>query len=163
MNTTETDITVQHFVIAARRFCEWVEMPLKPGTGLDPYHTLQLLSLLYARALALPEVDAVQLHDFDRIPSLDAMALAPAREHLSTLPFQYYWEIPHALPLDGEEPFFGEIADDLGDVYQDVKEGLMTYQAGLEPLAVWHWRQTWRLHWGKHAVSAIKVLNEYVI
>lgn len=153
---------IQNFVLAAEHFCEWLENPPKDSADHDPYEAIRLISTLYTGALLLPPVDVVQLHNFDRIPTLGPEVLDSIRQRLAEFPFQYYWNIRQVLSMDGAEPELGEIADDLGDIYKDVKEGLLAFQSDLKALAIWHWHQTWAMHWGAHAVSALRALHEHV-
>ncbi len=157
-NDLDEEDALQQFVLAADHFCEWLESDV----ALHADDALRFLGNLYNSALFLPAGEVVSLGDFDRMPVLEQIQLEPVRLRLAYFPFLYYWDIEHALPMDGEEPRLGEINDDLADIYKDVKEGLLAFQSGLKPLAVWHWRQTWAMHWGKHAVSALKALHENV-
>jgi hypothetical protein len=75
-------------------------------------------------------------------------------------PFQYYWEIFEPVTDTPEEAVCGDITDDLGDIYIDVKEGLLAYPLS-EQSAVWHWRTTFGFHWGRHATSALRALHAY--
>jgi hypothetical protein len=153
---------VTQFVDAARSFCAWLEAPSE-GTEHDQMCAIRLLGRLYAQAAFLPEVNGLHLGAQDRIHAVPVADVDAIRERLASLPVQYYWEIFNSLTEDPEKVVAGDITDDFGDIYKDVKEGLLTYDAGLEVLAIWHWRQTWGFHWGRHAVSAIKVLHELVL
>ena len=54
----------------------------------------------------------------------------------------------------------GSLADDLADTYFDLKEGLALQEAGeTEPSRViWEWRFSFDIHWGEHALSALRSL-----
>jgi uncharacterized protein DUF5063 len=57
----------------------------------------------------------------------------------------------------------GNLADDLADIYWDVKPGLVDCLSGWKgalEAAVWHWQFKMRFHWGRHAVDAMKALDE---
>ena len=49
--------------------------------------------------------------------------------------------------------------DDLGDVYKDVRAGLVLYESGEPNEALWHWQYLHRIHWGRHAVGALFALQ----
>ena len=52
-------------------------------------------------------------------------------------------------------------ADDLADIYRDLKEGLELYEAGHVAEALWEWSQSFNTHWGRHASSALHALQAY--
>jgi hypothetical protein len=52
------------------------------------------------------------------------------------------------------------LSDDLGDVYRDVKEGLLLRDAGFSDTDVaWQWRFQFWIHWGTLAVGALRALH----
>ena len=51
------------------------------------------------------------------------------------------------------------MSDDLGDIYRDVKEGLLLLAEGLSADAVWHWRFNFWSHWGEHSVNALRIIH----
>jgi hypothetical protein len=59
---------------------------------------------------------------------------------------------------DAHADMSGSLADDLADIYYDVKTGLELYDAGDDTApaddAVHHWKRSYRLHWGQHLVDA---------
>lgn len=117
---------------------------------------MRLTAELFAAALLLPDAEPA---DVDA-PSLSEEQRIYVGERLRSFPFQYYWEIFHPITETAEEPVCGDIADDLGDIYFDVKSGLLIYTTS-EQAAVWQWRMTFGFHWGKHATSALRALYAY--
>jgi Domain of unknown function (DUF5063) len=70
-----------------------------------------------------------------------------------------YWTVVPS-GEDEREELAGSLADDLADIYRDVKEGLDLLAAG-ESMneVVWHWRFNFWTHWGTHAVDALRVIH----
>ncbi len=64
-------------------------------------------------------------------------------------------------PLHDKEAIPHTLEDDLADIYCDVKRGLIAMAGAKSPAAsvVWDWKFNLEMHWGKHAVNAIKVLH----
>ncbi|MGA2569091.1 MAG: DUF5063 domain-containing protein [Terracidiphilus sp.] len=64
-------------------------------------------------------------------------------------------------PIGDTESIKGSLADDLADIYHDLKEMLVENEAG--PLSpedrIWEWRFSFRTHWGKHAIDALNVIH----
>lgn len=67
-------------------------------------------------------------------------------------------------PRDCEErPMLHSLADDLADIYRDLKPGLRAWEAGhdryLETI-VYNWKTpSFGIDWGLHAVSAMRALH----
>jgi hypothetical protein len=52
------------------------------------------------------------------------------------------------------------IADDVADVWRDVKRGLLALGEGHRPDDVtWQWRFDFYSHWGRHATEALRALH----
>lgn len=149
---------ILRFVAAAREFCAWVEGDVGPNEVFD---AIRLVSRLHAEAVMLPGVADEHLPEGDDIPQLSPTQKLAAVERFQAFPFQYYWEIFTPVTKTPEEPVCGDIADDFSDVYCDLKSGLLAYDLGRVPQAVWHWRFTWGIHWGEHATSALRALHSY--
>jgi hypothetical protein len=134
----------------AERYCALVER-IAPD-GLSWRELAAALAELYAAALALePRApDGEELADAepaDMRPALEA-ALGGAAT---------YWTVFD--PAANEEPGAPSLADDLADVYHDVKRGLMVLDAGDPAEAVWEWHHSFWSHWGRHAVEALRALH----
>jgi len=58
---------------------------------------------------------------------------------------------------DAHADMSGSLADDLADIYYDVRQGLALLEesaAGAGDDAVHFWKRSYRLHWGQHLVDA---------
>ncbi len=53
----------------------------------------------------------------------------------------------------------GDVGDDLLDIYQDVRAGLVAFDSGEVSDAAWHWSFLYRIHWGRHAVGGLFALH----
>jgi hypothetical protein len=83
-------------------------------------------------------------------------------ERFGGLPFNYYSECfdPLIVPA-AEEPVVADLADDLADIWRDVKGGLMLWHDDESDAAAWHWRFHFESHWGLHASSAMYALQTW--
>jgi hypothetical protein len=146
---------ISRFADAAQNYCAWLEAA--PGSTSEEHFTAtRLVAELYAAALCLPETEPT---DGDT-PSLTPEQRLRVEERLGAFPFQFYWEIFEPFTSERTDATCGDIMDDLGDIYCDVKDGLMVYSQD-EQAAVWHWRTTFGFHWGRHATSALRALHSY--
>jgi len=58
-----------------------------------------------------------------------------------------------------EEPVIGSLADDVTDIYSDLKDGLAAFRDGDVSGAVHDWWNGFNTHWGRHAVQALPALR----
>ena len=70
-----------------------------------------------------------------------------------------YWEVFEV--YEEGAPVCGSLSDDSLDVYRDVKRGLELWdRAGLSEIAaIREWRFHFEIHWGAHAVGALRALH----
>jgi len=64
-------------------------------------------------------------------------------------------------PTKDSEAISGSLADDIADIYRDLKKGLElkeTYPRQPEA-AIWQWRFGFYSHWGKHAMDALLAIH----
>jgi len=146
---------VDTFYHIALEYCRWAES--KESSVLV---ALRILSSLYQQAILLPDIEMDE--DFP-IFTVDKVILRQIYERFGVLPFNYYSHVfhPFALTTPLEEPTIGDIADDLMDIYNDIKEGIQLYESHYIQQAIFHWKTTFGWHWGKHLVDAIRVLHLY--
>jgi Domain of unknown function (DUF5063) len=145
--------TVHNFATAARDFCAWVESaPGEPAS--EAVMALRHLMRLYQAVLDLPN----RFDDFD-LPRLSNEEWKAVFRRFGELPFNYYAQCFDPLVVPCEEPVVSDLADDLADIWRDIKGGLALYDAGHPDAAVWEWKQHFESHWGHHAAGAIYALH----
>ncbi len=156
------------FTDVAQEFCSAVES----ATGTDRTDFLvkiyRILPRLIGEAIELP---VVSLADEDEEPSEPTTQKPNDRlthaqwEHLYNLlkekvgDWDRYMQVFD--PTTDNEAVCGSLADDIADVYRDLKEGFIlkeTHQATPEPI-IWEWRLGFYSHWGKHAMDALLTLH----
>jgi hypothetical protein len=77
----------------------------------------------------------------------------------AALPVGKYSEIFDPSDVPAGEPVVGDVADDLADVYRDLIQGVRLEAAGRPRDALWQWLMNFHIHWGRHAVSALRALH----
>jgi hypothetical protein len=146
------------FIAVARAYCEWVASePRAPEE--EARLALRLLSRLYCEALLLPVGECGDDISGQRISHEEWML---KHRRFASMPFQYYWDYIQPTELDDESPTMGDVADDLADIYRDVADALSLYDAGHIVEALWEFRDSFRTHWGRHAVGAINAIHRHV-
>lgn len=148
--------TIDRFYRFAADFCEWAEG--EPSDVVTEAETARrLLAYLSALALELPlmsgEVD---------VPELPKEKYMEIYDRFASLPFKHYWSIYNPFVDPPDEPVRGDLADDLADVYRDLRRGVWCYDNDHTDAAVWEWRFHFTEHWGRHAASALYALQAWL-
>ena len=146
---------IERFVDTARRFCRWAEGDPQDSTS-EARTARRLVAELYLHVMDLPEVSA----DADA-PTIGEDQYRSIFKRFGALPFNYYSQCFNPLVVPGEEPVTADLADDLADIWRDVKRGLVLYESGAIETAVWEWRFHFSAHWGHHACGALYALQAW--
>lgn len=144
---------LEDFARTASAFCDWAEA--RPGAADEEINTaLRLVSQLYVQALDLPA-----LFDEEDAPAISHEEWTVTYKRFGALPFHYY--AAHSEPTDMADPSpgTGDLADDLADIWRDLKGGLALYHKGNQAAAACEWRDAFHAHWGRHAASALYALH----
>jgi len=152
MNTAEID----RFASAARTFITWAESPASSDAHAEALAARRYIVALIAAAIALP--DATGTVEAPDIPDDEFRRMF---QRFGALPFNYYSECFNPMIVPGEEPVTADLADDLADIWRDVKGGLLLYDSGEAESAAWHWSSNYSFHWGHHATAALYALQSW--
>jgi hypothetical protein len=150
------DPTIEQFAEVARQYCTWAEGQL--GEAKEEIRRARLLlARLHLAAIRLPDLGIGKDKDAARI-SHDEWSVMFRK--FSGLPLNGYWDVFN--PLEETEPIVNSLADDLADIYRDVKAGLLLYEIEYFIDAAWDWRFHFQIHWGQHLVGAQRAIHEYL-
>ena len=140
--------TVGDYAELAERYCSLIE----EADRADPLRFLErieeLLSKLYASASKLPDVEATS--DDPQVP----------KRVMSTAEWTTAFERLNRL-LGSDDRYQTEglersLADDLLDIYRELRDGLGAMRSGAAPEDVlWEWRFGFEAHWAAHAEGAL--------
>ena len=145
-----------NFADQAQAYCDAIDgmADLSLGEWLANVH-VSLVGVYHA-GLLLPDVTPIS----DDVESTEGYSLSlfeSLRDYLGEHDvYRMVWD-----PLDLEdEAILTHLSYDLSDVYRDLKEGLDLIGSGAHPAdGIWHWRESFRMHWGRHATDAIRVIH----
>mgnify|MGYP001137424956 CR=1 FL=1 len=152
---------VIEFTAVGNEYCHILEEAASvDGTAL--MKVLQkLLPLLYIKALNIPEIESkldeetekfVREEDWLLVKDTLANKFGAANDYIDINPDKEATE----------ELIYGDLAENLADIYQDVKDFLMVYRVGTLELmndALWECRETFRLYWGMKLVNTIRAVH----
>lgn len=64
-------------------------------------------------------------------------------------------------PRTDNEAIHGSLADDIADIYRDLKDGIVLKEAKGVPASeiIFEWRFGFTSHWGQHAVNALRTIH----
>jgi Domain of unknown function (DUF5063) len=151
---------VAAFRAAAERYAAVIET----AEGRPPEQLLArligVLPVLYEAALRLPDVrlETIKLPNRARL-SQEPWEVVYERLRAVLGSSDHFWKVEAFGGNESEHPG-GSLADDLADIYGEVKEGLNHLAAGESEIeVVWQWRDTFWGHWGQHAVGALLVIH----
>lgn len=145
------------FLNTVKEFCHWAESTPKPEED-EIKIAIKLLADLYSSALNLPKGGVNSEIDPNRISSEEWGKIL---KRFAALPFNYYSVFLNPNSLEKSETGIGNLADDLADIYRDLRGGLDLCENGHVEYAIWNWRFSFNAHWGQHAVSALQALHIY--
>jgi hypothetical protein len=116
-----------------------------------------ILAQIYATAVLLPIPD-VDYADFDG--SVDDGEQVRSDLALLFGPRDAIREVFNPFGED-DEPVTGTISDALADIHSDLLRGLTAVRAGNNDAAAAVWRQDFEIHWGHHAVDALRAFHAW--
>ena len=137
----------EDFYLSASNYCRVIE---NFGSIKGNNLTSLLCSLLelYTKALSLPDVESDNEKETDFEISVPLINLKK---------YDHYWEVFN--PYHFDEPVEASLSDDILDIYKDVKRGIFLYEKNEHIEAIWEWKVNFEIHWGSHAVDAIRALH----
>lgn len=147
--------SLDDFAFAVRSYCEWADGTTARGTAKSEMLTARRhLSSLYAMAVNLPlfECDWVERRPTDG-------EWSKTFKRFGELPVGYYGSICNPLEVPPSEAALGDLADDLTDIWRDLKAGLTIFEEGYRDAAGWQWLESFTIHWGEHASNALAVIH----
>lgn len=145
------DKVVDDFFHSAIHYCGLIES----FNSVQASHKLKILLVsildLYSKALYLPEIEPVK----DEVTDFDSSV-----PQINFNQYDLYWEVFN--PYQLEKPVAASLSDDILEIYKDVKKGIHLYEKKEHLEAVWEWNFSFEVHWGSHAVDAIRALHSAI-
>lgn len=152
-----TKSAVKRFAEVARCYCAWAEGKLnEPKQEMEQARLL--LAELYLAALQLPDLGCGKEQKAVHVAHDEWLGIY---QKFASLPLTGYWDVFNS--IEETESVFNSLADDLADIYRDVKAGLFIYEAEHLIEAVWYWRFHFQVHWGQHLVGAQRAIHQYLV
>ncbi len=151
----DIDPKIAAFAEIAKRYCEWAEKIIG-DPEMEIRTAERLLAELHLNVIKLSYVGDGEGTEYE----ISSEEWSIVRERFEHLPINIYWDVCN--PLKEEPPVLNLLSDDLADIYNDVKVGLVLYRRGHVADAVWEWRFNFKIHWGAHLTSAQRAIRSYL-
>lgn len=133
----------------ARRYCDIIDL-----SGSDWRHWLREIANLLPRLQVAIVSLRVDGRDFAPIYFMDLDARFELFAHLRRLlaDRDSYW-LEFDSGSEGADAMTGSLADDLTDIYCELKQGLLLYELDPDD-AMALWSSGYERHWGRHLIDA---------
>jgi hypothetical protein len=156
---------VVEFVAVANEYCKYAEHAHEIN-GEELLKVLQrLLPLLYLKATFLPELTPhfeagnekfVMEGDWTGIHDAFRKKFGSANDYL---------EVFDERMNESEGPVAASLAENLSDIYQDLKDFILLYQTGTMEImndALWECRMNFESYWGQKLVNALRAIHKFI-
>jgi hypothetical protein len=153
---------VIEFVAVSNEFCVLVENASKISRKEFIDKTHKILPLLYLKATLLPTTEN-QFDDFlDKYVSEEIYATIKETLEHKLGQYDAYTDVFNEEFQYSEEAVASSISEDLSDIYQDIKDFLMTFSSSTEELmndAIWECSNNFKLYWGQRLTNSLRALH----
>jgi hypothetical protein len=156
---------VVEFVAVANEYCKYAEH-VSELKGEELLGILQrLLPLLYLKASFIPEFTPyfddgnekfVTESDWTDIHDSFGRKFGSANDYL---------EVFDDRMKDSEGPVVASLAENMADIYQDLKDFILLYQTGTVEVmndAIWECKQNFENYWGQKLVNALRAIHKFI-
>jgi len=156
---------VVEFVAVANEFCKYAERASEVKGGEMLRILQRLLPLLYLKASLLPAFEPffeegnekfVTEADWNRIHDTFRKQFGTADDYI---------EVFDERINDSEAPVPVSLAENMADIYQDIKDFLLLYQTGTKEVmndALWECRMSFESIWGQKLVNSMRAIHKFI-
>jgi len=153
---------VVEFVTVAREFCAFLENVKTHNRKSFITASQKLLPLLYYKASILPETEPILDEENEKFVTEDYYF--DIQNNLKQLlgANDDFLEIYDPRADEGEGQYTASISEYLSDIWQDLKNFTMLYQAGNADImndALWECRSNYKEYWGIRLANTIKAMH----
>jgi hypothetical protein len=153
------------FYKAAVDFCDFIEnFKSNDKTEFLKATRTHLLNL-YDKGLKLQWVELKSNIEYDVKIARDEFdqRLASIAERLEDS--RFYWHVFDPTNEKDTEPGRGDLVDDLGDIYKDLKYSIMIFNLGkpeCQENALWQFKFYFNKHWDDHCINALSAIHFFL-
>ncbi|MCH5597400.1 DUF5063 domain-containing protein [Niabella ginsengisoli] len=152
------------FINSARDFCNFIETDKTENHISFLQQTQHHLHTLYFGGQNLQFVDLSFNLDFPDIMTKVQVEIVLNRL-ANKLTNRFYCHVFDPTKEGNIETVCGDLLDDLGDIYIDLKNALLLFDKGTPAeieCAVWSFKFDFDSHWGNHCINATYALHYFI-
>jgi hypothetical protein len=167
MNTEEIIQSTEFsdFYKSANNYCSFIENNTNLSTTSFLHALRHKLLNLYQTALMLQWINVRSDVDFDeRLDKVEFKKILLSIENRLD-GSRYYWHVFDPTNDNDKEPVCGDLADDLGDIYKDLKRSIMIFNLSKKDCkenALWQFKFDFDKHWDDHCINALNAIHYYL-
>jgi len=153
---------VIEFVAVAREVCSFLEQAEGFAKPVFMDKTRKILPLLYYKAVMLPSTEAFFEDGPERFVTEQEWQIIHDTILNKLGKHNDYPEVIDPVIRDTEDKVGGSIAENLADIYQDLKDFVMVYRMGTVELmndALWECMQHFDQEWGQKLLNSLRALH----
>jgi hypothetical protein len=152
----------ENYLSIARKYCHNYESKLEGDQRQFLSQIQGLLLELYSKGRLLPDTNS-PTQEFDSVFERNDKQIQGLIAH--KVPFSGYWQVLEPFSIDKSKLGLGDLLDDLGDIYLDLKEAILLYDSNLDGArqqAYWKLKFDFDFHLADHSMDAMKVIHDYM-
>jgi len=153
------------FVAVANEYCKYAEHASEMK-GEELLKILQrLLPLLYLKASFLPELKSFFEDSNEKFVTEDDWTAIHTAFKGKFGSADEYLEVFDERMSDSEVPVVASLAENMADIYQDLKNFILLYQTGTEEVmndALWECKMNFENYWGQKLVNALRAIHKFI-
>lgn len=157
---------VIEFATVANEYCSFIETVDQFERKSFITKVQKLFPLLYLKALLLPIPDIEMSDDLpEKHVSEEDYNFILHKLEAKLGQFDAYQEVFDPSMQYSEEPLEASISENIADIYQDLKDFILSYRVGtLEVMndALWECRTNFEQYWGQRLVNGLRALHNLV-
>ena len=157
---------VVEFTAVATEYCKYAEHASEIK-GEEMLNIMQkLLPLLYMKASMLPLLEPVFEDGNEKFVAESDWNLVHDNLKAAFGSANDYIELPEDPSVTDEGTVMSGIAENMADIYQDMKNFVLLYQTGTEEVmndAVWECRINFENYWGIRLINALRAIHRFVV
>ena len=153
---------VIEFVAVANEYCNFVENYAQVNRSAFIERMQKMFPLLYLKAALLPQIDDEEVDTPEKFVNEVEYNFLLNRICEKLGQFDSYQEVFDEGMQFSEAAISASIADNICDIYQDLKDFLMAYRMGTSEMmtdALWECQNNYKIYWGQKLVNGLRAIH----
>ncbi len=153
------------FVTVANEYCKLIESAGSEGAQQMLNKAQKILPLLYLKVSILPEFESYEELTLEKyVSEVDYNFL---QQRIMNLLGEHddYQEVFEDGMQYSDSPLTSSVSENLVDIYQDLKDFIMSYQIGDDSImqeALWECEENYKNFWGQKLVNCLRAIHTLV-